>query len=89
MSSSARFNCFVQNDLRLQFCSEAKLLSHRLQFVVRGLPHLDFHLVAHAEFVLDVLRATKAAEDSTSDHDAEFGGECLCFFHGVSSKDDG
>ena len=86
MSSSAPSNCIAQSDLRLQFASEAKLLCHQLKFVVRGLPDLDFYLVAHAEFVFDVLRAAKAAEDSTSDHDSEFGGESFCFFHGVSCQ---
>lgn len=87
MSSSAPFDCTAQSDLRLQICSETKLMSHRLQFVVLGLLHLDFHLVAHAEFVFYVLRAAHASEDSASDHYSELGGQGFSFFHGVSRKD--
>ena len=81
MSSSALFNCTAQSDLRLQICSEAKLMSHLLQFVVLGLLHLDFHLVAHTKFVFYVLGAAHASEDSTSDHDTKFGGQGFSFFH--------
>ena len=87
MSSSAPFDCTAQSDLRLQICSETKLMSHRLQFVVLGLLHLDFHLVAHAEFVFYVLGAAHASEDSTSHHDTKLGGQGFSFLHRVSRED--
>ena len=78
----------MQVDLRLQIWWEAKLMSHLLQFVVLGLLHLDFHLVAHTKFVLYVLRAAHATEDASTHHDAQLGGQGLCLFHRVSSQDD-
>ena len=71
MSSCALFNCTTQSDLRSQICFEAKRMSHLLQFVVLGLLHLDFHLVAQTKFVLYVLRTAHASENTASDHDAE------------------
>ena len=49
------------------------LMSHLLQFVVLGLLHLDFHLVAYAKFVLYVLRAAHATEDTSTHHDTKLG----------------
>ena len=67
------FYCTVQVDLRLQIWWEAMLMSHLLQFVVLGLLHLDFHLVAYAKFVLYVLRAAHATEDTSTHHDTKLG----------------
>ena len=88
LSCCALVNCTLQGDLRLQVCVEAQLLSQLLQLVVLRLPHLDFDFVAHAELVLDVLRAAHAAEDASSDHDAELGRQRLRFFHRVGRQND-
>ena len=67
---------------------EAKLACHLLEVRVLCLLDLDFDLVADTELALDMLRATHAAEDTTSDHDAQFGGKSLCFFHRMGRQDD-
>ena len=78
----------LQGDLRLQVCVEAQLLRQLLQLVVLRLPHLDFDFVAHAELVLDVLRAAHAAEDASAHHDAQLGRQRLRFFHRVGRQND-
>lgn len=57
------------------------------QLVESRLFDLDFTFIACAIFVLDVLRATIALEDTSTHHDAHLGGQGLSLLHRVGRQD--
>ena len=56
--------------------------------MILGLLNLDFDFIANSELILDVLRTSHAAEDSTTDHDSHLGSQGFCFFHRVRRQND-
>ena len=74
-------NGSLKRDLRLRVALEAKAAGQILEVLVACLLHLDLDFVADAELVLDVLGAAHAAEDTATDHNSEFGRQCLSLLH--------
>ena len=80
--------CAGQIDFVLEIPLKAKLLSKLLQIVIGGLLDLYFHFVANTEFIFDVLCASEASKDTSTNHNTKLGRECLGLFHGVRGEND-
>lgn len=64
----------------------SKFWSDWLNFTLLKRFNLNFNYEACSELVLNVLWASKALENTTLDHNAHFGAECLRFIHAMSSQ---
>lgn len=82
-------SCVLKTDSLSKFALKTNLISESCKLVEVGFSDLDLKLIASGELVLNVLRASEAAEDSTTDHDSHLGRQSLCLFHRMSSQDDG
>lgn len=71
VASSSSFR-FQKRHTFLNQLFKAFLSSKLLELIVRRLANLDFALVARPKFILNVLAAAKALENSTTHHNAHF-----------------
>lgn len=66
--------CLLKIDHFSQLTLKSPFLLLLLELREPGLSDLDLNLITCGELVLDMLRATVAAEDASSHHDSHLGG---------------
>lgn len=86
--SSTVSDCMKQVDWTSKDLLELAFLNDFFEVTENGLADLQLDFEASAELVLDVLRASKATENATTDHDAHLCRQGLSLFHRVSGQND-
>ena len=88
LGSGALLDRSLQLNLNRKIRIEAKLVGHLLKIVIRGLADLNLDLITDTELVLDMLGASHASEDATTNHDSKLSRQSFSLFHRVSRQND-
>jgi len=81
LGRSELLNGVFKNNLGLQIVTKAILPCHLLEAGLLRLFHFDLYLVSVTKLVLDMLSASHAAENATSNHDSKLCGKRFSFLH--------
>lgn len=78
----------LEIDFALEVVGEAIFVSHFLEICVDGWLDFDFNFVTNTILALDMLGATKASEDASTDHDSHLCRQSFCLLHRMGREND-